>query len=87
MAEVKVGDIVARISHGQDIFFKVDDIKVSGDEKTIILRGITYRIMADAPECDLVIQTERAVHDYCKKSYISVWILFMQRNNYANYSA
>lgn len=53
--DVKVGDIVARKSYGYDILFKVHDIVVSNDgSRTICLKGLNYRLFADAPESDIV---------------------------------
>lgn len=46
------GDIVARISYGKDIFFKVASIDI--DSKTAKLKGIDVRLYADAPLADLV---------------------------------
>lgn len=53
--DIKVGDIVARKSYGMDILFKVHDI-VTGRDSTriIILKGLNYRLIADAPESDIV---------------------------------
>lgn len=58
MGKLQVGDIVARKSYGKDIFFKVTDIKNNGKEAIVTLKGITYRLEADAPESDLVVQTK-----------------------------
>lgn len=53
--DVKVGDIVARKSYGYDILFKVHDIVVGSDgSRTICLKGLNYRLFADAPEADIV---------------------------------
>ncbi len=53
--DIKVGDIVARKSYGYDILFKVNDIVVGKDaSRTIILKGLNYRLLADAPESDIV---------------------------------
>lgn len=53
--DVKVGDIVARKSYGYDILFKVHDIVVGNDgSRTIRLKGLNYRLIADAPETDIV---------------------------------
>ncbi len=53
--DIKVGDIVARKSYGYDILFKVHDIVVSNDGvRTICLKGLNYRLFADAPESDIV---------------------------------
>lgn len=70
MGDLKVGDIVARKSYGKDIFFKVVDIRNDGDENIVTLRGICYRIEADAPESDLEKQPEEKVRDYTRKSFL-----------------
>ena len=50
MEKIKKGDIVARKSHNQDILFSVEDIlKSSKGIKIAILKGITIRVVADAP--------------------------------------
>lgn len=67
MANLKIGDIVARKSYGYDIFFKVVDIKNDGKENVITLKGITYRIQADAPESDLIVQPDAKVREYTEK--------------------
>ncbi|MFZ5986429.1 MAG: sporulation peptidase YabG [Bacillota bacterium] len=64
MADLKIGDIVARKSYGSDILFKVVDIKTEGDKKIAVLKGICYRLEADAPESDLIIQQENYVREY-----------------------
>ena len=68
MKEIKVGEIVTRRSYGGDIFFRVDaigsrqgsthDFRVDAIEHYqesahAILRGISYRLCADAPLLDL----------------------------------
>ncbi|MGE5615037.1 MAG: sporulation peptidase YabG [Bacillota bacterium] len=68
MSELKIGDIVARKSYGYDIFFKVVDISEDKKgERIITLKGISYRIEADAPESDLEIQPENRVREYREK--------------------
>lgn len=69
MAGLKVGDIVARKSYGGDVFFKVVDIKNNGKENIVTLKGITYRIEADAPESDLVVQTDQKINEYNRKCF------------------
>lgn len=51
----QVGDIVARLSHQEDIFFNIDQIYVNpkGDSSAI-LKGLNLRLLADAPVSDLV---------------------------------
>lgn len=64
MGELKVGDIVARKSYGCDVFFKVCCINCNGKDKIYTLKGITYRIEADAPESDLILQPKHKVEEY-----------------------
>lgn len=68
MSGLKVGDIVARKSYGMDIFFKVVDIKNNGKENIVTLKGISYRIQADAPESDLLVQPEHRIKEYNTRS-------------------
>lgn len=58
MSNIKIGDIVARKSYGFDIMFKVVDIQEENGERVITLKGIDYRIQADAPESDLMVQAQ-----------------------------
>ena len=52
--KIKAGDIVGRISYGTDILFTVKKIIQTNTETPIvILKGITHRIVADAPLTDL----------------------------------
>ena len=54
--KVKNGDYVARKSHGKDILFNVEKIvKLTNGKENAILKGVTYRIKADAPLEDLCI--------------------------------
>ncbi len=64
MNSLKIGDIVARKSYGCDIFFKVVDIKKQGEEETVVLKGICYRIQADAPKSDLIVQSNEHVDEH-----------------------
>lgn len=53
--DIKVGDVVARKSYGYDIMFKVHDIVTGKDgNRIVILTGLNYRLLADAPESDIV---------------------------------
>lgn len=69
MSNLKIGDIVARKSYGQDIFFKVVDITYNGKENVATIKGIAYRIEADAPESDLVVQTSEMVERYSQRAF------------------
>jgi spore coat assembly protein len=61
---IKVGDIVARKSYGYDILFKVHEIAVNKDgSRTIYLKGLNYRLFADAPESDLAIIPINKIND------------------------
>ena len=52
--EIKKGDIVGRKSYGKDIIFYVSKIiKVKNGKSYAILKGIDYRIEADAELSDL----------------------------------
>lgn len=46
---MKHGDLVSRKSHGRDIIFRIQTIQ----EQTVIIRGVEYRLLADAPLSDL----------------------------------
>lgn len=72
MSALKIGDIVGRKSYNSDILFKVVDIKNELGKEVIVLRGICYRLEADAPESDLVLQTESYVREYSEKINVSV---------------
>ena len=50
---MKVGDIVARKSYNKDIVFKITDIIDQNDKKIAILKGVAFRIIADAELSDL----------------------------------
>ncbi|WP_040683087.1 sporulation peptidase YabG [Thermosinus carboxydivorans] len=51
---ISVGDLVIRKSHGGDIVFKVTDIFCDGaGVRHCILKGLHYRLMADAPLDDV----------------------------------
>ncbi len=54
MDPLKIGDYVARKSYGGDINFQISDISVSRNgRKVYVLKGMLYRIIADADEYDL----------------------------------
>lgn len=50
---MKIGDTVVRKSYKKDIIFKIIDIKEFQGKVTYILKGISIRIIADAPKNDL----------------------------------
>jgi spore coat assembly protein len=55
MGEIKIGDVVGRKSYNKDIFFKVMDLcKDKNEKKYCLLKGIHYRLYANAPLEDLI---------------------------------
>eukprot|EP00828_Plagiopyla_frontata_P014406 TRINITY_DN1891_c0_g1_i1.p3 TRINITY_DN1891_c0_g1~~TRINITY_DN1891_c0_g1_i1.p3 ORF type:complete len:291 (-),score=53.32 TRINITY_DN1891_c0_g1_i1:124-996(-) len=56
---MEIGDVVVRKSYDRDVTFKIIDIKNSGGDKNIILKGINIRIIADAKINDLEIISEK----------------------------
>lgn len=66
MERIHLGDIVSRISYGGDILFKVVGMKSFRNGKVLKLKGISYRIEADAPECDVEVQSEMRVDEYLR---------------------
>lgn len=55
MDKIKVGDLVGRKSYNLDIVFKVIEIYPSAiGEEIAVLKGINYRLLADAPLKDLI---------------------------------
>lgn len=52
--DIKIGDLVGRKSYNCDIVFRVYDIIKQNDKFVIILKGMNLRIIADAPEADIV---------------------------------
>lgn len=52
--DIKVGDLVGRKSYGCDVVFRVHDILRHNDKTEIILKGMNLRIIADAPESDII---------------------------------
>lgn len=66
--KVKNGDYVTRESHGNDILFNVEKvIKLSNGKQNAILKGVTYRIKADAPLEDLCIIKKEEALELIKK--------------------
>lgn len=57
--EVRAGDIVGRTSYGKDILFRV--ISIDRESGVAILKGIDWRLIADAPLDDLVIVDDEEV--------------------------
>lgn len=64
MSKIKKGDVVGRISYGNDILFEVQRIiKQKSGNHIAILKGIATRIVADAPICDLELSDKEHVEN------------------------
>lgn len=64
MEKLKKGDIVSRASYNNDILFFVEKIIETNDrEKIAVLKGVTIRIVADAPISDLEIPSESRINE------------------------
>lgn len=50
---LKVGDLVIRKSHGGDIIFRIADINEEDGQLMCCLKGLHYRLLADAPLDDV----------------------------------
>ena len=62
MAKFDIGDIVVRKSYGKDIYFTVAGIRQDELRNTeYVLKGVFYRIEADAHEEDLLKEDVRNV--------------------------
>lgn len=70
MQNINVGDVVTRKSYGSDILFKVVDKKESDSNTNYILKGICYRLEADAFENDLILQPKNKVCEYTRNMLI-----------------
>lgn len=56
---VRAGDIVVRKSHGKDILFRV--ISIDHETGVAILKGIDWRLLADAPISDLEVVEDEEI--------------------------
>jgi spore coat assembly protein len=61
---IEIGELVTRKSHGDDIVFKVTGISTNNSgEKQYELKGLHMRLLADAPESDLIKVTAEFLRD------------------------
>ncbi|SMB86838.1 spore coat assemly protein [Desulfonispora thiosulfatigenes DSM 11270] len=83
MDKIRVGDIVARKSHSQDILFKVERLIGNDERATALLRGMEVRLYADAPLVDLEKKNPTEVRayrqDFIKKNAEMVTRIFQRR--------
>ncbi|UNC90685.1 sporulation peptidase YabG [Candidatus Contubernalis alkaliaceticus] len=63
--DLKVGDIVCRRSYGGDVVFKI--IEINWSKKTTLLKGVHFRLMADAPIDDLYKPESQCIQDNNEK--------------------
>lgn len=61
--QIKVGDMVTRISYNHDLHFTVHAVK----EEKAILHGVDYRLIAYAPLNDLVLVSKREMNEQVNK--------------------
>jgi len=61
---MRQGDYVTRKSYGGDVMFKIERI----EQLKAILRGVDYRLLADAPLVDLTISNPTDVMDHPRSS-------------------
>lgn len=81
MEQLKIGDVVARKSYGEDVYFKVVEIvDDEGEDVTVILKGISDRIQADAPECDLVLVDEECICEHNKRMNAFISERYREKN-------
>lgn len=89
MNTINIGDIVARKSYGLDILFRVVDKKETDTCTTFLLKGICYRLEADASPDDLILQSEKRVNEYTRTTLVQADKKIRQLNHrqkYSNYS-
>ena len=61
----RIGDMVRRKSYDEDLLFMIIDIGYGyRGEKNVTLKGLNFRILADAPISDLVLADDKDIMDY-----------------------
>ena len=70
MQNINIGDIVARKSYGLDILFKVVAKEEIDNKTNYLLKGICYRLEADALENDLILQSREKVNEYTRNTLV-----------------
>lgn len=82
--KIKNGDYVARKSYGKDILFNVEKIiKLSDGKENAILKGVTYRIKADAPIEDLCIINKKEAMKIIEQCDLRSFEMFQQAEKQA----
>ncbi len=80
MQTINIGDIVARKSYGSDILFKVVAKEEIENKTNYLLKGICYRLEADALENDLVLQSSERVSEYTRSTLVQAKNCFRFNN-------
>jgi len=60
----QVGDYAARLSHNQDVLFKIEALQQKNGKKYALLKGVDLRLYADAPLEDLCAPSAQEIHRY-----------------------
>lgn len=70
----QAGDIVARSSYRQDIFFRIDRIQNNPKgERIALLKGLNLRLLADAPLSDLIDKNSIEIAHYQRKDSQAIY--------------
>jgi spore coat assembly protein len=80
----QVGDIVTRKSHGNDLLFQIIDI--NKEDKSAVLIGLDFRLLADAPLNDLVKVNDddmQRMRDACEQKHLEAMRLIQQERRSA----
>lgn len=68
------GDIVARKSYNQDVFFRLTSFrKGSAGERLALLKGVNLRLLADAPLEDLVAKSSMELAHYVREDNQAIY--------------
>lgn len=74
MEMLQKGDIVARRSYRQDIFFRIVEIETSfTGERLALLKGLNLRLLADAPLSDLEGKSPAEIAHYQRKDNQAIY--------------
>jgi spore coat assembly protein len=73
---MKQGDLVTRRSYGGDVIFRIQDIL----QQQAVLRGVDYRLLADAPLNDLLTAPQFDPYQYASGAQ-PPWMETMRRNS------
>lgn len=70
----QLGDIVARSSYRQDVFFRIVGIQNNlRGERIALLKGLNFRLLADSPLDDLVDKDSNEIAHYERKDFQAIY--------------